>query len=201
MELPPYRMPTFKALSIYTWQRGWMYLKKAGTIILLASVILWFAKTYPKPTPQSLHGLNAQQTHELELSTSVIGRIGKTIEPALRPLGFDWKIGTALVGSVAAKELFITQMAIVYAVEADAEQSHNLRYQLQETYTENRGLIGFCIMLFCLISSPCVATVAMTKQETGKWSWAMFQFFGLTVLAYIVTLIVYQSGILLAGLW
>ena len=199
MELPPYRMPTFKALGIYTWQRGWMYLKKAGTIILLVSIVLWFAKTYPKPTQESLMGLNAQQAHELKLSNSVIGRIGKAIEPAIKPLGFDWKIGTALVGSVAAKELFITQLAIVYAVESDAEQSHNLRYHLQETYTKNRPLLGFCIMLFCLISSPCVATVVMTKHETGSWGWAMMQFFGLTILAYLVTLIVYQVGIFFVG--
>jgi len=199
MELPPYRMPTFKALGLYTWQRGWMYLKKAGTIILLMSIILWFAKTYPKPAQESLQGLNAQQVHEIKLSSSVVGRIGKTIEPAIKPLGFDWKIGTALVGSVAAKELFITQLSIVYAVDSDAEQSHNLRYRLRETYTEHRPLMGFCIMLFCLISSPCVATVVMTKQETGSWGWAMFQFFGLTILAYIVTLIVYQVGILFVG--
>jgi len=199
MELPPYRMPTFKALGIYTWQRGWMYLKKAGTVILLVSIVLWFAKTYPKPAPQSLQGFNAQQVHEMNLSSSVIGRIGKAIEPAIKPLGFDWKIGTALVGSIAAKELFITQMAIVYAVESDVEQSHNLRYHLQEAYTEHRALTGFCIMLFCLISSPCIATVVMTKHETGSWGWAMFQFFGLTILAYIVTLIVYQVGILFAG--
>lgn len=199
MELPPYRMPTFKALGIYTWQRGWMYLKKAGTIILLFSIILWFAKTYPKPSPESLQGLNTLQTHEMKLSSSVIGRIGKAIEPALKPLGFDWKIGTALIGSVAAKELFITQMAIVYAVEGDAEQNHNLRYRLRETYTEHRPLLGFCIMLFCLISSPCVATVVMAKHETGSWGWAMVQFFGLTILAYIVTLIVYQVGMLFVG--
>ncbi len=182
MELPPYRLPTFKSISIHMWQRGWMYLRKAGTIILAASIILWFAMSYPKPDV-SFQGQ--------KLEYSAIGRIGKVIEPAIKPLGFDWKIGTALIGATAAKELFVSQMAIAYSV-GDLEQADmTLREKLSVNYSP---LTGFCIMLFCLIYAPCVATVAMTKQETNSWGWAMFQFFGLTALAYIITLIVYRVG-------
>jgi ferrous iron transport protein B len=198
MELPPYRMPTGKSVCIHMWHRGWMYLRKAGTIILAVSIILWVAMSYPKPNEQSLAGLSLEQAQQKRLEHSVIGRIGQAIEPALKPLGFDWKIGTALIGATAAKEVFVSQLAIVYAVSSeqpgatdDEKSTQNLREKLQANYTP---LTGFCIMLFCLIYAPCVATVAMTRQETNSWGWAMFQFFGLTALAYSVTLIVYQIG-------
>ena len=173
-----------------------MYLKKAGTIILVISIVLWAAMSYPKPPAKSLAGLSAEQAHQAKLAYSVVGRVGRAIEPVLKPLGFDWKIGTALIGAVAAKEVFVSQLGIVYAAGNGQGQSESLREKLQENYTP---LTGFCIMLFCLISAPCVATIAITKQETNSWGWAFFQFFGLTVLAYIITFIVYQFGSLIAG--
>jgi ferrous iron transport protein B len=199
MELPPYRMPTFKSVCIHMWQRGWLYLRKAGTIILAISIILWAMSSYPKPDKQSLTGLSPEKAQQAELEYSIIGRLGQAIEPALKPLGFDWKIGTALIGATAAKEVFVSQLAIVYAVGSDEVEAaggdevkaDSLREKLQAKYTP---LTGFCIMLFCLIYAPCVATIAMTKQETSSWGWALFQFFGLTVLAYILTLIVFQIG-------
>jgi len=115
MELPPYRMPTPKAICMHTWRRGWMYLRKAGTIILAISIVLWAATSYPKPSEKDLAGLNAQEVRQVELIHSVAGRIGRAIEPIIQPLGFDWKIGTALIGATAAKEVFVSQLAIVYA--------------------------------------------------------------------------------------
>jgi ferrous iron transport protein B len=191
MELPPYRMPTLKSVCIHMWQRCWMYLRKAGTIILGASIVLWAAMSYPKPSKESLADLAAEQAQRVRLEHSVVGRLGRAIEPALKPLGFDWKIGTALIGATVAKELFVAQLAIVYAVGGAREGSETLQEKLQQDYTP---LMGFCVMLFCLISTPCLATVAMTRQETNSWAWALFQFFGLTALAYVVTLIVYQAG-------
>ncbi|MFC1794397.1 ferrous iron transport protein B [Planctomycetota bacterium] len=196
MELPPYRMPTLKSVGLHMWHRGWMYLKKAGTIILAISILLWIASSYPKPSPESLTGLSAEQAQQVRLEHSVIGTLGQAIEPAIKPLGFDWKIGTALIGATAAKEVFVSQLAIVYAVGSADEGTATLRQRLRANYTP---LTGFCIMLFCLIYAPCAATVAMTKQETNSWGWAMFQFFGLTVLAYIITLAVYQIGSLIAS--
>jgi ferrous iron transport protein B len=200
MELPPYRMPTVKSVCIHMWHRGWMYLKKAGTIILAVSIVLWFAMSYPKPRAGSLEDLGHEQAQRIKLEYSAIGRIGRAIEPALRPLGFDWKIGTALIGATAAKEVFVSQLGIVYAVSSHSglaadEKSQSLREILQANYTR---LTGFCIMLFCLISTPCVATLAVTRQETNSWGWALFQFFSLTVLAYVITAIVYQVGSFIA---
>ena len=197
MELPPYRMPTLKSICIHMWQRGWMYLRKAGTIILAVSIILWAAMSYPQPSQESLAGLGREQAQQVRLEHSIVGRLGRTIEPILKPLGFDWKIGTALIGATAAKEVFVSQLAIVYAVgSADESVEGGLRQKLQANYSP---LTGFCIMLFCLIYAPCVVTVAMTKQETRSWLWALFQFFSLTALAYVVTFIVYQIGSFIAG--
>lgn len=127
----------------------------------------------------------------IELRHSVVGRIGKTLAPVLEPLGFDWRISTSLVGAFAAKEVFVSQMDIMYAVGELKAGGEALRARIQADYTP---LQGFCVMLFCLISMPCVATIAMTRQETGSWRWALLQLFGLTILAYIITFAVYQVG-------
>ncbi|MGA2323989.1 MAG: ferrous iron transport protein B [Sedimentisphaerales bacterium] len=192
MELPPYRVPTFKSLSAHTWMRCLMYLKKAGTVILVFSIILWAAMNYPRVSDQSVAGLSSDQIRQAQLANSVIGRVGRAIEPVIKPLGFDWKIGTALIGATAAKELFVSQLGIIYAVSShDDSFTTTLRQHLQADYS---SLVGFCIMLFCLISSPCLATVAITRSETSSWFWAAFQFVSLTVLAYIITFAVYQIG-------
>jgi ferrous iron transport protein B len=194
MELPPYRVPTFKSILNHTWIRGWLYLKKAGTVILGFSILLWAAMSYPKAGVQNQAGVSPDVIRRAQLSNSVIGRVGRAIEPVIRPLGFDWKIGTALIGATAAKELFVSQLGIIYAVSShgdDKAAAHTLREHLQADYSP---LVGFCIMLFCLISAPCVATIAVTRSETASWRWAVFQFVSLTLLAYVVTLIVYQLG-------
>ncbi|MFP4053270.1 MAG: ferrous iron transport protein B [Phycisphaerae bacterium] len=342
MELPPYRMPTATGLGIHMWERAWEYVKKAGTIILAASVILWALSTFPRTEPtrpydelvgrarqeyiaqadelstrldlpadanatrqllraqaqwdraqqtwwprepeyarareeyrkewsaalsgqagqklgdmltlaekisaareefrqrveqkewtpqdegyqlarlqrnvrlrelreenvglyeaaafyledmqarltERVHALRYQQRAE-QARYSAAGWLGRTLEPVLRPLGFDWRINTALIGAFAAKEVFVAQLGIVYAVGEADSQSSSLRSQLRDRYT---SLQGFCVMLFCLISMPCVATVAATRKESGRWSWALLQLGGLTVLAYIVTMVVYQVG-------
>jgi ferrous iron transport protein B len=196
MELPPYRVPTLKSVCLHMWHRGWMYLKKAGTIILTISILLWFASSYPKSSQDSLTGTSNNQIRQAKLEHSAIGKLGKAIEPIIKPLGFDWKIGTALIGATAAKEVFVSQLSIVYSVGSGDEGTATLRQHLRDNYTP---LTGFCVMLFCLIYAPCMATIAITKQETNSWGWAMFQFFSLTILAYVITLIVYQIGSLLAN--
>ena len=113
------------------------------------------------------------------------------MEPLLKPMGFDWKIGTALIGAFAAKEVFVAQMGIVYSVGEADEESETLREKLKNTYTP---LVGFCIMLFCLISAPCMATIAVMKRESNSWRWALFQLGGLTLLAYFLTVLVFQAG-------
>lgn len=193
MELPPYRMPTIRGLLIHLWQRSGLYLKKAGTVILAISILLWVLTTYPKPTAAALEGLDENQQQQLSLTHSAAGRIGMAMEPAIKYMGFDYRIGTALIGALAAKEVFVAQMGIVYSIGQADEESQSLREKLTDNYTP---LQGFCIMLFCLISAPCVATLAVCRRETNSWKWAFFQFFGLTAIAYVITVIVYQTGTL-----
>ncbi|MFI4913174.1 MAG: ferrous iron transport protein B [Sedimentisphaeraceae bacterium JB056] len=194
MELPPYRIPTLRGMLIHMWERSWLYLKKAGTIILAISIILWVLTSYPKLDEQKAADLEEVQTQKAQLENSFAGRIGKAMEPAIKPMGFDYRIGTALIGALAAKEVFVAQMGIVFSLGEADEESQTLREKLKENYSP---LQGFCVMLFCLISAPCVATLAVCKRETGSWRWALFQFIGLTVIAYIITTIVYQVGMLI----
>ena len=228
MELPLYRLPTLRGLLIHMWDRSWMYLRKAGTVILLISVVLWALTSFPRKTAfdrdydgeaagaraawlaphdgpadpgaspdarkaryEKRLGALAHARRAEELAYTVAGRIGHGLEPALRPLGFDWRIGTALIGALAAKEVFVAQMGIVFAAGSHQAGSEALRTRLQASYTP---LQAFCVMLFCLISAPCVATAVVTRKESGAWKWAALQFGGLTALAYAITLGVYQVG-------
>jgi ferrous iron transport protein B len=190
MELPPYRMPTFKSIIIHMWERGVLYLQKAGTTILVISIVLWAASKFPELDKSKLANMTDQQAKTAMLRHSAIGRVGSLMETALKPLGFDYKVATALIGALAAKEVFVAQMSIVYAVGED-EDSSVLQDKLRADYTP---LQGFCIMLFCLISAPCIATTIVTRAETGAWKWALLQFGGLTAIAYVITLVVYQVG-------
>ncbi len=214
MELPPYRVPTVKGVLIHMWERGRLYLKKAGTIILGISILLWALTSFP--------GLSEGRAAEFEarraavesasvadedkgellaqidsdeagvvLRHSVAGRIGTATAPVIAPMGFDWRIGTALIGAFAAKEVFVAQMGIVYSVGESDEESQPLRDKLRANYSP---LVGLCIMLFCLVSAPCMATIAVTRRESGSWRWALLQLGGLTLLAYVLTVIVYQAG-------
>ncbi len=220
MELPPYRAPTLRSVGLHMWNRCGAYLKKAGTVILAISIVLWAMQQWPdlpqdreaafaaqrglvlartQLPPEAKDELIAeidQAEAQAALEASLMGRIGRGIEPILRPCGFDWKISTAMIGAFAAKEVFVAQMGIVYSLgEEQDEESEPLRARLQAAYTP---LQGFCIMLFCLISAPCMATIAITRRESNSWKWAMFQLAGLTVLAWVITATVYQVGRLLS---
>jgi ferrous iron transport protein B len=195
MELPPYRIPTIRGALIHTWERGGLYLRKAGTVILGISVLLWALTSYPKRESFAEgEALTRESRQAAELSHSYAGRIGHAIEPILKPMGFDWRIGTALIGAFAAKEVFVAQMAIVFAVGDTSEDPAALRTRLRSAYSP---LVGFCIMLFCLVAAPCMATIAMTRAESGSWRWAALQWGGLTAAGYVLTTIVYQLGRLL----
>jgi len=327
IELPLYRLPTLRSLAVHMWDRSWMYLRKAGTVILGISILMWAMTNFPRKTsfdrdyageagaaraefvaglekvghalglpdgsdalvmavaPECLpasatrpadEGATAHQDARIsaflrvrdslaairkrwdvplakatagpdsvehiaieharrraidqlagedrpafvaaklylddvrpeyerktraiggalraeELAYTVAGRIGHGLEPVIKPLGFDWRIGTALVGAFAAKEVFVAQMGILFAVSDDNSGSEALRARLRHAYSP---LQAFCLMLFCLISVPCAATIACTWKESGSFKWAALQLLGLTVLAYVLTLAVYQiSGL------
>jgi ferrous iron transport protein B len=197
MELPPYRLPTLRGILMHTWERGSLFLRKAGTVILAISIILWALTTYPRMPPAPLAGLTPEAARSATLSYSLAGRIGHALAPVMRPVGFDWKATTALIGAFAAKEVFVAQMSIIHSLgEADVK-SQSLGETLRREYTP---LQAVCMMLFCLITMPCVMTIATTARESGAWRWAVAQAVGLTALAYVVTLLVYQSGRLFAWL-
>jgi len=192
MELPPYHWPMFSGLLLHAWQRAWLYLKKAGTIIVGISVLMWALTSYPRKEVFEAEDAGARQSEAL--SYAVAGRLGHAMEPLLEPMGFDWRIGTALIGAFAAKEVFVAQMGIVYSLGEVDEGSQSLRQTLSGQYTP---LVAFCIMLFCLIGMPCMATVAVMRKESGSWKWPLLQFGGLTALAFVLTTLVYQIGSLI----
>ena len=226
MELPPYRLPTGRSVAQKMVERGWLYLRKAGTTILGISVLLWAATSYPKAasyrvdseiasgrvavvaqgrapaasqaspgaplrlTDAEVGGRRATE----DLRASVAGHVGRALEPAFAPLGFDWKIVTAMIGAFAAKEVFVSQMSIVYSISDAQAGTDGLREQLRRDYTP---LVGLSMMLFLLVATPCVATLAVTRRESGRWRWALLQLGGLTTIAYLLSLLVYQVGRLL----
>jgi ferrous iron transport protein B len=191
MELPPYRLPTWRGILMHTWERGWLFVRKAGTVILGISIILWALSAYPKVPTERIAGLTPEAAQRVQLTASAAGRIGHTLAPVMRPLGFDWKATTALIGAFAAKEVFIAQMSILHSFGEAGRRAEALDDTLRREYTP---LQAVCMMLFCLISMPCAMTTITTGRETGAWRWAVLQVVGLTLLAYLITLAVYQGG-------
>lgn len=266
MELPPYRMPTLRSLLLHMWDKGKVYLRKAGTIILATSVVLYVCNTFPEKEKfskdydaliekasaaarldsgkikilesggllskgeidrigggaippeilESLSGRNPspEQKAVIEsaeaadaavaalenergaeaLEYTVSGRIGRFFEPVFRPIGFDWKLATASIGALAAKEVFVAQLGILYAEGEADEESATLREKLAAAYTP---LQGFCIMLFCLLSIPCLATLAIIRRELNSWRAPVLEAAMLFSIAYAATFAAYQIGTLL----
>lgn len=180
MELPPYRMPTSKAIFRHTWEKGAQYLRKMGGVIMVASIIIWVLGYYPRPS----ESMDLAQQQE----NSYIGRIGKAIEPAIEPLGFDWKLGIGILSGVGAKELVVSSLGVLYADDAEADQT-TLAQRLPIT-----PLVAYGYMIFILLYFPCVATLAAIRQEAGGWKWAAFAAAYTTILAWIMSFAVYQIG-------
>lgn len=183
MELPPYRMPTSKSIMRHTWEKGAQYLKKMGGIIMIASIIIWFLGYYPQH--------DAYESVAEQQENSYIGQIGKAIEPVIKPLGFDWKLGIGLISGVGAKELVVSTLGVLYTNEGDVENV-NLSNRIPIT-----PLVALAYMLFVLIYFPCIATFAAIKQESGSWKWAIFTAGYTTGLAWLVAFTVFQIGSLI----
>jgi ferrous iron transport protein B len=195
LELPPYRWPSFRTILLRMWERGWIFLRRAGTVILALSIILWALLTYPKPT-------NPEAKPAEAIAHSFGGRMGHTIEPLIRPLGYDWKIGVGLIGSFAAREVFVGTMGIVYNIEDADETSAPLRdTMMAEKHPDGRPvftpLVCIGLMVFYVLAMQCVSTVAIVRRETNSWSWPLFQIAYMTALAWFGAFIVYQGGRLL----
>ncbi len=197
MELPPYRLPTLRRLFQPAWLNTLMYLRKAGTVILLFSVGLWMAAHFPQlPSQERIRAvaqlpegasedLVEQQVEAAQLQHSVLGALGRGLEPVFSPLGFDWRIATAALGAIAAKEVFVAQLGVVFSMETGADP-RRLGEVLSETYPRSTGV---AILFFMLLTFPCVSSMVTTYRESGSWKYVVLQVVLLLALAYVVALV------------
>lgn len=192
MELPPYRMPSLKSIFIQMWERSVVFLRRAGTIILGVSIILWFLATYPK---------FENGTPSEKLSHSFIGTAGRVIEPLIKPLGFDWKVGIGILSSVLQREVFVSTISTIYNVQNTGENTVSLKDQMQKDVDPASGLPKFtvltaiCVMVYYVLAMQCMSTLALMRRETNGWKWPLFQLGYMTGLAYVATFVVYRVGL------
>ncbi len=193
LELPPYRRPSLRTIAAQMLSRAGSFLRRAGTAIVAISVILWWLTAYPK---------SSGRDRSAQLAGSFAGQIGHCIEPAIRPLGFNWKIGIGLISAQAARENFVSTMGVLYAGQSDGEGKARpvtlSQALLADRWPDGRPvftqLVCVTILLFFVFSLQCVSTVVAVRRETGSWRWAFFQFGYMTLFAYAVCLTVYQAG-------
>ena len=215
LELPPYRMPRLATVLRQMWMRAKMFVTEAGTVILGCSIVLWALLYFPRgsegiavveaPAAASMRAASSAPAAlaASQLENSYGGRLGRAIEPVIAPLGFDWKIGVGLVGAFAAREVFVSTMGVVYGIGADAdEETLPLREKMRAERGADGGprytpLTGLSLMVFFALSAQCMSTLAVVKRESKSWGWPAFLFAYMTVLAYVVSFIVYQGGKLL----
>lgn len=193
MELPNYRMPSFREVFREMLDRAYIFLRRAGTVILGLSILLWFAMSYPK--------IDSEEPGA-QLAGSFAGMAGHALEPIISPLGYDWKIGIGVVASFAAREVFVSTMAITYNVEG-AEEDTSTLVETLHAQTRPDGspvftpLVCLSLMVFYVFALQCVSTIAVVRRETNSWRWPLFQLLYMTVLAWSLAAIVYQGGKLL----
>jgi ferrous iron transport protein B len=192
MELPSYRRPSLRSVLLQAWERMRHFLERAGTIILGASIILWFLVSYPK-----VDGVTPSE----QIQHSFAGQAGRWIEPVIRPLGFDWKIGIGLISSMLQREVFVSTMGTIYNVEdVDGAGSLSLQDHLRSAVDPGTGrpaftlLTALCLMVYYVMAMQCLSTVAVMRKETNSWRWPLFQLGYMTVLAYGATFAVYRAG-------
>jgi ferrous iron transport protein B len=230
MELPPYRRPLLRIVLHHMWDRSKLFLRRAGTVILGISILLWFLASYPKD--QEAERRYASERVQLEnaaqaepgsawieqrlveiqkeeagtaLRSSYAGRLGRLIEPLIRPLGFDWKIGIGLVSSFAAREVFVSTMSLVYNVGEMGDASDATRTLAETLRSQKRPdgsavyttLVALSLMVFYVFALQCVSTVAIVRRETNSWKWPVFQWVYMGLLAWTFAFITYQGGRLL----
>lgn len=201
MELPPYRMPSLRTVLQNMFERSWLFVKRAGTVILAISIILWALAYFPRisETTNDVSGVEvAGESRQLEQSYA--GMLGRTIEPVIQPLGFDWKIGVALIASFAAREVLVSTLSIIYNVGRDAnEESETLISAIREAKREDgtpvwSPLTAITLMVFFVLAMQCMSTVAVVRRETNSWLWTMFMVAYMTVLAYTAAFATFQAG-------
>lgn len=209
MELPPYRVPTLKSTVSHMWSKGGQYLKKMGGVILVASIIIWGLSYYPQNhsvAGEDLAGITNNIGENQGLQNSYIGKVGKFIEPVMSPLGFDWKMSVGLLTGIAAKEVVVSTMGVLYQSDSESNGIGTITKMIkEEKYIEgdHKGekvynpIVAASFIIFILLYFPCVAVIAAIKKESGSWKWALFTIFYTTSLAWVMSFIVYQTGKLL----
>jgi ferrous iron transport protein B len=210
MELPPYRLPNLRTVIQNMITRAWLFLKRAGTVILAISIILWALMYFPRASVDTAPAVETTDTvatsqdaplpESEQLKNSYAGQLGHVIEPVIEPLGFDWKIGVALIASFAAREVLVSTLSIIYNVGKDEnEESETLISAVRNAKTDDgrptwTPLTALTLMVFFVLAMQCMSTIAVVRRETNSWSWPLFMTGYMTVLAYIAALITYQGG-------
>jgi ferrous iron transport protein B len=196
MELPPYHIPTLRGLLLKMWERGWLYIKKAGTIIVFISILVWAGFTYPS-APENAE-LSQEETAAAQIEYSVLGRLSKTLEPVVKPIGMDGSRAIALVAGLAAKEVVVSTLGTIYSLgEVDPEDAEPLKEKIAAD-SDWSPLKGVTFLIFCLIYVPCIAAVTVFFKETGSsYKWLALLVIGNTVAAWLASLLVFQIGTLL----
>jgi ferrous iron transport protein B len=195
LEMPPYRRPSLCVTLARMWERASLFLRQAGTVILAISVLIWALSTYPKPADPKAPPSQA-------LAGSFAGRLGHLLEPAIAPLGYDWKIGIGIISSFAAREVFVGTMSVIYSIESGEQHTPALRDAMlgekrpdgTSTYTP---LVCLSLMVFYVLAMQCLSTVAVVRRETNSWQWPLFQLGYMTLLAWLGAFLVFQGGRLL----
>ena len=188
MELPPYRVPTSKSIFRHTWEKGKQYLHKITGIILISSIIIWFLGYFPN------HDSYPDKVTQQE--NSYLGHIGRAIEPVLEPLGFDWQMGVGILSGVAAKELVVSSMGVMYSIGEDVETDTGETKLQQALLNSISPAAALAFMVFVLLYFPCIATFGAIMAETGGWKWAVFSAVYTIVLAWVAAFVVYRVALL-----
>ncbi|MEZ5347151.1 MAG: ferrous iron transport protein B [Pyrinomonadaceae bacterium] len=198
MELPPYRFPNFRSVIQNMLTRAWLFVKRAGTVILAISIILWALMYFPRSAEPPIE--NGEQKAAVQLENSYAGTLGRTIEPVIKPLGYDWKIGVAIIASFAAREVLVSTLSIIYNVGEDADENDpGLIKAIQNAKSADgtkvwTPLTALSLMVFFVLAMQCMSTLAVVRRETNSWRWVIFMFTYMTAIAYIASLLTYQTG-------
>ena len=188
MELPPYRVPTLNATLRHMWERSEQYMKKIGGLILVSAIVIWFLSYYPRPEA------DVEVCATTQSENSYLGRIGKFCEPAMKPLGLDWRASVAMLSGAAAKEIVVSTLGVLYAVDDVDDDGATLQQHLISSGNYSRAA-ALAMMIFVLLYFPCIATIGAIAQETGGWRWALFSIVYNTMLAWVVSFVIFRIGL------
>jgi len=204
LELPPYRLPRVRNTLLQVYDRTADFVRDAGTVILAMTVVLWALLSFPRPPEPAvqldpIERVSAPDEQRSPIEYSVGGQVGKAMEPLLAPMGQDFRMGIAILGSFAAREVFVGTLGLVYGIEADDEDNVPLRAALKDArepdgrprYTPLRAL---ALMVFFVYACQCMSTLAVVRRETRSWRWPALMFFSMTALAYVMAVLVFQVG-------